>query len=221
MALLPQPFPNPKTYVGHSGVDYPQGKGTRVRASGPGVVTFRGYLNPRAAYAVIVDYDDGPPVLYCHFDDLTDVPPVGRRVGEGDTIGRVGRLGLNSTGYHLHMEIMSGTGAHTFAGVWRYFSLSEVVGSSGGSTTPATPPTRQKIKRHPEMILFYTVDMKGELLFALAGASPGTSANWLETRDQDLANDYARATGVEVATKLSLPTYVAYQAKFLEPVLTA
>ena len=216
--MLPQPFGNPSTYVGHSGVDYPKPGGVRVPASGPGTVTFRGYLNDRAAYSVIVDYDDGPPVLYCHFDDLTDVPAVGSRTWEGSTLGRVGRKGLNSTGYHLHMEIMEGTGAHTFAGVWRYFSTTAVVGSSGAGS--AEPPTRSKRKRHAEMILYYTIDMNGELLFALAGASPGTPANWLPTRDQDLANDYARATGVEVATKLSLATFVEYEGKFLAPVKT-
>lgn len=215
--MLPQPFGNPSTYIGHSGVDYPQPAHTRVRASGPGTVTFRGYLNDRAAYSVIVDYDDGPPVLYCHFDDLTDVPAVGSRTWEGSTLGRVGRKGLNSTGYHLHMEIMSGTGAHTFAGVWRYFSIKTVVGSSGG----ASRPTLAKTGRKDMGLVYYTVDMNKVTQFAMAGSSPGTSANWLPTTDQELANDWCRATGQIVAVRLSLPTFTAYQAKFLEPLKVA
>jgi murein DD-endopeptidase MepM/ murein hydrolase activator NlpD len=133
--MLPQPFGNARTYPGHSGVDYPQASGTLIRASGPGRVTSSGYINSRAGYGVIVAYDGGPAVLYCH--QLQDVvrPPVGARVGLGGLIGQVGSTG-NSTGPHLHVEISSGAGAHTYEGVWLHFSRTAVVaGGSGGNAT--------------------------------------------------------------------------------------
>lgn len=129
--MLPLPFSNPTTYTAHSGVDFPVARGTIVRASGAGVVTYRGWRNDRAGYGVIVAYDNGPAVLYCHYDNLNNVPAVGSRVVHGTVIGACGNTG-NSTGPHVHMEIMSGFGAGTYAGIWNYFARS---GSGGGSFT--------------------------------------------------------------------------------------
>lgn len=134
MALLPVPFGNPYTYAGHSGVDFPQMRGTPFRASGPGVVSSIDY-SPRAGHTVWVRYDNGPNVGYCHMDYRTSNVRVGQRVEEGSTLGLVGSLGLASTGPHLHVEV---AGHATTAGFWKFFDRNRVVGqgnpAGGGST---------------------------------------------------------------------------------------
>lgn len=124
--MLPIPFRNPSTYDGHSGVDFGQPEGTPIRASGLATVSFVGWWNDRAGYSTILDYPTCR-VLYCHQPANAERPTVGLTVHEGDIIGRVGSTG-RSTGPHLHMEIMQGKGAHTYKGIWNYFTSSRVVG---------------------------------------------------------------------------------------------
>lgn len=138
MSKLALPFPNPTTYAGHSGVDFPQATGTAIRASGAGRIVQRGWLNGRAGWSVQVAYDGGPTVLYCHLPNLDAVPAVGTRVAFGSVIARVNNSG-NSTGPHLHMEIMVGAGANTYAGIWNHFTRSAVM--QGGLGNITTRPT--------------------------------------------------------------------------------
>jgi len=142
--MLPAPFGNPYTYPGHSGVDFPQPLGTRILASGPGRIHYRGWLNARAGWTASVDYGGGLIVGYCHMPDIGAVPPVGTLVDEGTRIGLVGSSG-SSTGPHLHLEILSGAGAGTYEGVWRHFDRNRVVGATAGTpagtiTQPVTAP---------------------------------------------------------------------------------
>ena len=131
--MLPIPFNNPYTYAGHSGVDFPQMRGTPFRASGPGVVSSIDY-SPRAGHTVWVRYDNGPNAGYCHMDYRTSNVRVGQRVEEGAVLGLVGSLGLASTGPHLHVEV---AGHATTAGFWKFFDRNRVVGqgSSAGEET--------------------------------------------------------------------------------------
>lgn len=132
MARLPIPFNNPRTYAGHSGVDYPQPRGTVFRASGPGTVKTRSF-NSRGGYYIWVQYDNGPLVGYHHMDNHNGCPAVGARVNTGDRLGYVGNTG-NSTGPHLHSEV---AGYATTAGYWQFFDPNNVVG--GGSTAGGSP----------------------------------------------------------------------------------
>jgi len=127
--LLPIPFGNPYTYAGHSGVDFPQMRGTPFRASGPGVVSSIDY-SPRAGHTVWVRYDNGPNVGYCHMDYRTSNVRVGQRVPEGTVLGLVGSLGLASTGPHLHVEV---AGHATTAGFWKFFDRNRVVGQGSSA----------------------------------------------------------------------------------------
>jgi murein DD-endopeptidase MepM/ murein hydrolase activator NlpD len=136
------PFGGPTTYPGHSGVDFPEPAGTTIKASGPGRIRFVGWLNSNAGYSTIVDYDNGPSVLYCHQPEKAWRPAIGSRVDYGWAIGSVGSTG-RSTGPHLHLEIMVGEGAHTYEGVWNYFDRNRVISSgnaasSGAVTLPKT-----------------------------------------------------------------------------------
>lgn len=141
-ALLPIPFDNPYTYTGHSGVDFPQPEGTPFRASGPGVVSSIDY-SFTAGHTVWVKYDNGPNVGYCHMDSRTTDVRVGERVYEGTVLGRVGKLGKRSTGYHLHVEV---AGHATTAGFWRFFTRDRVVGQgapAGGETSRPVVVTKE------------------------------------------------------------------------------
>ena len=153
MSLLPIPFSNPYTYAGHSGVDFPQPKGTPFRASGPGYVSSIDY-SIQASHTVWVQYDNGPNVGYCHMDfRTTDVAMWGRVYG-GTILGRVGKLGKRSTGYHLHVEI---AGHATTAGFWKFFDPNRVVsqGSTAGGETPMPTPAPIKLPEGGNMFLIY------------------------------------------------------------------
>ena len=136
--MLPMPFPGPTTYPGHSGVDFPQDRGTPIRASGPGRVGLR-RTTPNGGNMVWIDYDGpGVGVGYAHMDSWDRVPPVGARVSEGDVIGLVGSSG-RATGPHLHIEIADRPGE---ASVWQVFDRTRVVGQApagGGMIAPPFP----------------------------------------------------------------------------------
>lgn len=149
MARLPIPFVNHRTYPGHSGVDFPQPRGTLVRASGNGIVGRR-TSNPRGGNLAWIDYDGIPGVGYAHLDDYRDSPAPGTRVRLGDPICRVGNSGF-STGPHLHMEV---NGHATTAGFWRFFDPNNVVGggsAAGGGGKPL--PIPDPVKEDPIMEL--------------------------------------------------------------------
>jgi len=120
--MLDLPFNDPSTYPGHSGVDFGAPSGSVIKASAGGIVTSSGWINYKAGYGVIVYYPNpNISVLYCHQLLNANRPKVGERVSKGSSLGLVGSTG-HSTGPHLHMEIMVGEGAHTYAGIWNYFS---------------------------------------------------------------------------------------------------
>ena len=134
MARLAIPFNNPKTYAGHSGVDFPQSRGTIFRASGPGKVKTLS-KNERGGYYIWVQYDNGPLVGYHHMDSHNGCPWVGTNVWEGTQLGHVGSLGKYSTGPHLHSEVANYAST---AGYWQFFDPMRVVGggsTAGGSTS--------------------------------------------------------------------------------------
>lgn len=130
MSKMPMPFNNPRTYAGHSGIDYGQPLGTPFRASASGKVVTRSY-NDRGGYYVWVQYDNGPKIGYHHMDSLRGVPAIGARVIAGSMLGYVGNSG-RSTGPHLHSECA----CHgTTAGYWLHFDKSRVLGQAAPATS--------------------------------------------------------------------------------------
>lgn len=212
MAKLPIPFSNPRTYAGHSGVDFGQARGTPIPASGPGKVSHWGY-STRGGYYLWVRYDSGPLVSYHHMDSHRGCPRAGSRVVEGTRLGYVGSKGQNSTGPHLHSEV---AGYATTTGYWKFFDPNRVVGArpAGDDTTPISPDKKPE-RRNTMTTLF---QHEGKTLFALAGDSPGTEANWQETTGQAHANELARSHGNAVV--LSAGTWALRKRQYSSPLKT-
>lgn len=86
----------------HKGVDYGAPTGTRVKATGDGVVEFVG-LKGGYGKVVILRHQNRFTTLYGHLSGFAAGLRKGNRVGQGDVIGFVGATGLAS-GPHLHYE---------------------------------------------------------------------------------------------------------------------
>ncbi|MCM2309493.1 MAG: M23 family metallopeptidase [Sulfuritalea sp.] len=86
----------------HKGVDYGAPTGTRVKATGEGVVE---YVGVKGGYgkAIILRHQNRYTTLYGHLSGFAPGLRIGNRVGQGDVIGFVGATGLAS-GPHLHYE---------------------------------------------------------------------------------------------------------------------
>ena len=88
----------------HKGVDFAAPQGTKVLAAGDGIVDFAGWKSGYGYY-VRLRHSSNYKTAYAHLHSIATAR--GRRVKQGQIIGRVGSTGL-STGPHLHYEIMLG-----------------------------------------------------------------------------------------------------------------
>jgi murein DD-endopeptidase MepM/ murein hydrolase activator NlpD len=88
----------------HRGVDMAAPTGTRVKASGDGVVAFMGR---KGGYGnvVVLNHPSGVSTVYGHLSRFSDAIRKGDTVNQGDIIGYVGMTGL-ATGPHLHYEFL-------------------------------------------------------------------------------------------------------------------
>lgn len=86
----------------HSGVDFAAPLGTRVKATGDGVVEFAGW---RGGYGnlIVLNHHGGFSTYYGHLRGFARGLRRGTRVAQGDVIGYVGQTGL-ATGPHVHYE---------------------------------------------------------------------------------------------------------------------
>ena len=85
----------------HYGVDLTAPRGTPIKPSSPGVVSYAGY---QGGYGntVVINHGNGISTKYAHMSRI--LVGRGRTVNRGTTIGRVGSTGF-STGPHLHFEV--------------------------------------------------------------------------------------------------------------------
>jgi murein DD-endopeptidase MepM/ murein hydrolase activator NlpD len=86
----------------HTGVDYGAPVGTRVKATGDGVVEFVGNQGGYGR-VVILRHQSSYSTVYGHLSSFAAGMKKGARVVQGDVIGYVGATGL-ATGPHLHYE---------------------------------------------------------------------------------------------------------------------
>ncbi len=90
------------TMRAHRGIDYAAPTGTKVRATGDGIVDFAG-VQGGYGKVVIVRHTGNKTTLYAHLSGFAPGIKKGSRVTQGETIGFVGASGLAS-GPHLHYE---------------------------------------------------------------------------------------------------------------------
>ena len=86
----------------HRGVDYAAPRGTAVRATGSGRVSFVGR---KSGYGktIVLTHGNGYTTLYAHLSRYAKGARKGKQVRQGQLIGYVGSTGI-STGPHLHYE---------------------------------------------------------------------------------------------------------------------
>ena len=85
----------------HKGLDLTAPKGTKVRATADGRVTFAGRSGDFGRL-VIVEHSNGYETRYAHLKSIS--VNKGKKVKRGAVIGTVGESG-NATGPHLHYEV--------------------------------------------------------------------------------------------------------------------
>jgi murein DD-endopeptidase MepM/ murein hydrolase activator NlpD len=90
----------------HQGVDFAAPQGTRVKASGGGVVDFVG---KKGGYGnvIVLKHKNGFSTVYGHLSAFAKGLRKGLKVAQSDIIGYVGMTGL-ATGPHLHYEFLVG-----------------------------------------------------------------------------------------------------------------
>ena len=91
-----------KKFSRHNGCDYVAAIGTKVCATGDGIVTLLNYSRKGYGNEVIIDHSFGFSTRYAHLDKI--LVAEGERVSRGQIIGLVGNTG-RSTGPHLHYEV--------------------------------------------------------------------------------------------------------------------
>jgi len=93
----------------HKGVDYAAARGTPIRASGDGKITFKG---TKGGYgkSIFIQHGGKYTTVYAHMTRYARGSRKGKRVKQGQVIGYVGSTGLAS-GPHLHYEFRV-NGAH-------------------------------------------------------------------------------------------------------------
>ncbi len=88
----------------HTGIDYAAPTGTRVRATGDGIVEYAG-VKGGYGNVVILRHHGQYSTTYAHLSRIS--VKRGARVAQNDTIGAVGQTGW-ATGPHLHYEVRVG-----------------------------------------------------------------------------------------------------------------
>jgi murein DD-endopeptidase MepM/ murein hydrolase activator NlpD len=87
----------------HAGIDYAGACGTRVKAASSGTVVEAGWHAYGGGQRIVVDHGGGLKTTYNHLSVIGVA--VGQKVAQGEQVGAVGTTG-NSTGCHLHFEVM-------------------------------------------------------------------------------------------------------------------
>lgn len=182
----------------------------RVVAAAPGKVV-RVFWTSTMGWCIEIDHGGGVHTRYCHLADRGLVN-VGDQLTRGQRIGTMGSTGSEAVvggvrQLHLHFEvIVNGSRVDPAP----YFTS-----TAGGDVTPITPITN----RSNTVTLYHKQDST-PTLYALAGDSPGTPANWLETTAQGLANAWSAQIGGPSAA-VNDQTWEAYKAAYRAPLTVA
>jgi len=92
------------TIRAHKGTDYAAPKGTPIRATSDGTVSWAG-RNGSFGKLVVIKHNGAFETKYAHLNDYANGVKKGKRIRQGDIIGYVGATG-SATGPHLHYEFL-------------------------------------------------------------------------------------------------------------------
>ena len=95
--------PVSRQWKGHQGIDYPAPKGTPIRATAQGKITFIGVQNGYGK-VVFISHDNNYSTVYAHQSRFENGLKKGTLIEKGQIIGYVGSTGI-ATGNHLHYEL--------------------------------------------------------------------------------------------------------------------
>ena len=101
VAVISSAFGAPRGSSRHEGLDLSAPKGTRVRATADGRVTFAGRAGDFGRL-VVIKHSGEYETRYAHLKNIE--VKKGKKVKRGTVIGTVGKSG-NATGFHLHYEV--------------------------------------------------------------------------------------------------------------------
>lgn len=90
----------------HRAIDIAGDTGEAIYATDAGVIVYVGWNDYGYGNLIMIDHGNGWQSLYAHLSAFNVV--CGQSVGQGDVIGAFGSTG-NSSGSHLHFELMSTT----------------------------------------------------------------------------------------------------------------
>lgn len=90
-------------WAGHQGIDYPAPKGTPIRATARGRISFIG-IQSGYGKVIFVEHNNIYSTVYAHQSRFKNSLEKGEYVDKGQIIGYVGSTGTSS-GPHLHYEL--------------------------------------------------------------------------------------------------------------------
>lgn len=101
VAKVSSVFGAPRGASRHQGLDLTAPKGTRVRTTADGKISFAGRSGDFGRL-VVVEHASGYETRYAHLKSIE--VKKGKKIKRGTVIGTVGKSG-NATGFHLHYEV--------------------------------------------------------------------------------------------------------------------
>ncbi len=214
-------FPFPTSAItqnfnaGHGATDFGYGvfRGYPIPAVADGYVSAKNF-GGAMGYRIEIKHADDVYSGYCHMD-VASTLNVGDAVARGSTIGFVGNSGV--TDYHLHlaMSLVPGSAIAGSSGYSNCFDPIPYIADRLG----APPPKRKSVSTlYLKASTYSATGTSPNLLFALAGESPGNAANWIESNVMSLAVAWSQTHGVWVY--LTDSNWTAFRDYYLQPLKT-
>jgi murein DD-endopeptidase MepM/ murein hydrolase activator NlpD len=191
------PRDNPD-YPYHYGLDFGRAAGTTILAIDGGTVIEHG-ISATNGYVVKLQHA-GYQSRYSHMlAGSTTHLSLGQWLARGSGVGKVGATGSAARGNHLHLDVIV-NGQRIDPEAFIYANLNTQDPQRGASDGMST-------------VYYRTTDY----LYALAGDSPGTSANWIESSNPAVYNKWVVARNLGNGP-LDAATFEAWKQRYLEPI---
>ena len=181
----------------HMGIDIWGYRGMPILAVASGQVSGGDWQSTSSdghgwGHYVQINHGNGVTTRSAHFNGAPTVG-MGAHVSQGQVIGYMGnsqRGPTSSMGVHLHFEVLVNG---SFVNPLSFLQGNSIPPTQEPDPSPGIDRTAI-YRRNNNMSSFYYTNVNGSTLFALAGDGVGKAA-WLETYDQDFANQLAAQHG--------------------------